>query len=83
MNEDPVTGSAQCALAPCLAEKLGKSVLAANQVSKRLGRVICKVVDDRAFISSRTVAYLEGQIEIDDVYLPGSPGKIVINMILS
>ena len=75
MNDDPVTGAAQCAQAPYLAEKLGKSVLAANQVSKRLGRVICKVVDDRVFISGRTVAYLEGQIEIEDVYLPGGPRK--------
>ena len=56
MDEDPVTGLAQCALVPYLAEELGKSVLAATQVSKRLGRFICKVVDDRVFISGRTVA---------------------------
>ena len=75
MDEDPVTGLAQCALVPYLAEELGKSVLAASQVSKRLGRFICKVVDDRVFVSGRTVAYLEGQIETEDVYLPGSPGR--------
>ena len=64
IDEDPVTGSAHCTLAPYWAGKLGKNVLTATQVSKRIGRLICKVSEDRVFISGRTVAYMEGQIEI-------------------
>lgn len=75
IDEDPVTGSAHCTLAPDWADKLGKDILAATQVSKRTGLLICKVADDREFISGRTVDYLEGQIEIEDVYRPGSPGR--------
>lgn len=74
IDEDPVTGSAHCTLAPYWAEKLGKHVLTAKQLSRRTGRLICKVADDRVFISGRTVAYMEGQIEIEDVHSPDSPG---------
>lgn len=74
IDEDPVTGSAHCALAPYWADKLGKNVLTARQVSKQSGRLICEIADDRVLISGRTVAYLKGQIEIEDVSRPGGPG---------
>ena len=40
--EDPVTGSAHCALAPFWAERLGRSELRAFQASPRGGEVICR-----------------------------------------
>lgn len=44
VNEDPVTGSAHCELAPFWAEKLGKEELLGAQLSKRGGVVHCKMV---------------------------------------
>jgi predicted PhzF superfamily epimerase YddE/YHI9 len=49
--EDPVTGSAHCELAPYWAERLGKNVLTARQVSKRGGDIECEVKAERVFSS--------------------------------
>ena len=65
VDEDPVTGSAHCTLAPYWAERLGKATLTAMQISKRTGRLGCRMEGDRVFISGRTVTYLEGQIQIE------------------
>lgn len=64
IDEDPVTGSAHCTLAPYWAEQLGKKILTATQISKRRGHLTCRVEGDRVFISGRTVEYLRGQIQI-------------------
>jgi PhzF family phenazine biosynthesis protein len=69
IDEDPVTGSAHCTLAPFWAEKLGKSILTAKQVSRRTGRLVCRVDGDRVFLSGRAVEYLRGEIVIDDTLL--------------
>ena len=60
--EDPVTGSAQCTLAPFWSKRLGKSRLRSLQVSPRGGELFSEVRGDRVFISGRTVRYLEGFI---------------------
>jgi PhzF family phenazine biosynthesis protein len=65
VDEDPVTGSSHCTLAPYWAERLGKSSLLARQISKRTGTLRCRVEGQRVFISGRTVAYLEGTIQIE------------------
>jgi predicted PhzF superfamily epimerase YddE/YHI9 len=62
IDEDPVTGSAHCTLAPYWAERLGKSTLQARQLSKRTGTLRCRLEGDRVFISGQTVPYLEGTI---------------------
>jgi PhzF family phenazine biosynthesis protein len=62
--EDPVTGSAHCALVPFWAKKLGKRDLIAHQVSKRGGELFCKDQGDRVVISGRAVAYMQGVISI-------------------
>jgi PhzF family phenazine biosynthesis protein len=62
--EDPVTGSAHCALVPFWAKKLGKKDLIAHQVSKRGGELFCKDQADRVVISGRAVAYMQGVITI-------------------
>ncbi|HMA99053.1 MAG TPA: PhzF family phenazine biosynthesis protein, partial [Wenzhouxiangella sp.] len=41
VNEDPVTGSAHCQMAPYWAKRLGRSELSARQVSQRGGNVDC------------------------------------------
>ena len=41
IDEDPVTGSAHCALVPYWTEKPGKASQIARQVSKRGGDVCC------------------------------------------
>jgi PhzF family phenazine biosynthesis protein len=65
INEDPVTGSAHCVLAPYWASKLGRKSLSALQLSKRTGALQCEVMGDRVFISGRAVPYLEGSIQVD------------------
>lgn len=62
--EDPVTGSAHCALAPYWAGVLGKDKLQAFQVSARGGEVFCKVAGDRVKLAGRAVVYLEGIISV-------------------
>lgn len=62
--EDPVTGSSHCTLIPYWAEKLGKTVLHARQVSKRGGELFCKLNGDRVEIAGRGAMFLKGQIRI-------------------
>jgi len=62
--EDPVTGSAHCQIAPYWSDKLGKKVLKARQVSKRMGDLVCEVRGDRVILIGRAVLYLEGKIVI-------------------
>ena len=62
--EDPVTGSAHCALAPYWADVLGKDELRAFQVSARGGAVFCRVAGDRVKLAGRAVVYLEGTISV-------------------
>lgn len=60
--EDPVTGSAHCTLAPYWANKLGKNILSARQVSKRVGNIACEVNSGRVFLSGCAVAFMEAEI---------------------
>lgn len=60
--EDPVTGSAHCALAPYWAGVLGKDDLRAFQVSARGGELRCRVAGDRVKLAGRAVVFLEGTI---------------------
>ena len=62
--EDPVTGSAHCMLAPFWAERLGKTILHAQQVSARGGAVQCTVAGNRVRLAGQAVQYLEGTIAV-------------------
>jgi PhzF family phenazine biosynthesis protein len=64
INEDPVTGSAHCALTPYWADKLNKKKLSARQVSKRTGYIECELKGSRVFLSGKAVKYMEGKIEL-------------------
>lgn len=58
--EDPVTGSAHCALVPFWAERLGKTELYAFQASARGGDLRCRLRGDRVELEGSCVFYLEG-----------------------
>jgi PhzF family phenazine biosynthesis protein len=62
--EDPVTGSAHCALTPYWAKQLGKKTLKARQVSPRGGDLTCIDDGDRTIISGPCALYMTGEIEI-------------------
>jgi PhzF family phenazine biosynthesis protein len=64
IDEDPVTGSAHCTLAPYWAKRLGKPRLRAEQLSARGGRLWCEIVGDRVKIAGHAVTYLQGKIEL-------------------
>ena len=66
VDEDPVTGSAHCALTPYWANKLNKKDLHAHQLSKRGGELFCMDCGDRAIISGQAVKFMEGSITISD-----------------
>ncbi len=63
--EDPVTGSSHCTLIPYWARRLGKTVLRAQQLSKRGGDLWCELHGDRVTIAGNAALYLEGSIRID------------------
>jgi PhzF family phenazine biosynthesis protein len=64
IDEDPVTGSAHCGLAPFWGAKLGKSAIRAYQASARGGEVVCRVKGDRVELEGRCAFYMEGEAEI-------------------
>lgn len=69
VNEDPVTGSAHCELAPFWAAKLGKQTLVGAQLSKRGGIVRCEVINSeaesgRVVITGQAADYMQGMISI-------------------
>lgn len=53
--EDPVTGSAHCALAPYWGPRLGRTEFFAYQASPRGGIVSVQIVDDRALLIGTAV----------------------------
>ncbi len=64
VNEDPVTGSAHCTLAPFWSSRLNKNPIRGFQASKRGGEVHCQVEGDRVLLSGTAVKYLEGSITL-------------------
>jgi PhzF family phenazine biosynthesis protein len=64
MPEDPVTGSAHCALAPYWAARLGKSQLHARQLSQRGGELWCDMAGDRVILKGNAVLTMQGTLEI-------------------
>jgi PhzF family phenazine biosynthesis protein len=62
IDEDPVTGSAHCALGPYWAAKLGSNRLTAIQLSKRQGLLRLEILSERILISGQAVTTLQGQL---------------------
>ena len=65
IDEDPVTGSTHCMIAPYWAEKLGKNFIKARQVSSRGGTLHCKILGDRVKISGNAVLFAESNLYVD------------------
>lgn len=73
VDEDPVTGSAHCELAPYWAGRLGRRKMVARQLSRRPGTVICELVGERVILTGRAVDYMSGTIRLEP---PGAaPGE--------
>jgi PhzF family phenazine biosynthesis protein len=61
--EDPVTGSAHCALAPYWAPRLGKDEMVGHQASRRGGVVRVRLRGDRVLLGGQAMTVLRGEIE--------------------
>jgi PhzF family phenazine biosynthesis protein len=66
INEDPVTGSAHCCLAPYWSAKLGKQEMLAYQASARGGMMKVKVDGDRILMSGQAVTVIRGDYRINN-----------------
>ena len=64
VNEDPVTGSAHCALAPYWVPEFGRSTLFGFQASKRGGHVRMELVGDRVRLSGGAVMVSRGELMV-------------------
>ncbi len=62
IDEDPVTGSAHCALGPYWKAKLGKDEFLAFQASPRGGVVKVRVAGDRVKLGGQAVTVLRGEL---------------------
>jgi predicted PhzF superfamily epimerase YddE/YHI9 len=62
--EDPVTGSAHCALTPYWAKRLGKKTLKARQVSPRGGDLVCTDEGARTVLSGPCALYMTAEISV-------------------
>lgn len=65
IDEDPVTGSSHCTLAPYWAHVLGKKHLTAHQTSKRGGELWCEVRGSRVRIGGHAVTVTTGTLLVD------------------
>jgi PhzF family phenazine biosynthesis protein len=62
MLEDPVTGSAHCALTSYWADRLGKVKVHARQLSERGGELWCEMAGTRVILKGHAVLVLEGSL---------------------
>jgi len=65
VEEDPVTGTSHCALAPFWGGRLRKSILVGRQLSQRGGAIRCEVRSGRVLLEGEGRLVLRGEI-----YLP-------------
>ena len=62
VDEDPVTGSAHCALTPFWAKRFGKTEMMANQLSRRGGVLKVTLAGDRVLLGGQAVTTLRGEL---------------------
>ena len=62
IDEDPVTGSAHCALGPYWAERMGKKEFTAYQASARGGTVKVRLNGDRVILGGQAVTVMTGEL---------------------
>lgn len=64
VNEDPVTGTSHCCLAPYWGSKLNKTQMVAYQASKRAGVVKMRLKENNVMLSGQAVTVLRGSLEV-------------------
>jgi predicted PhzF superfamily epimerase YddE/YHI9 len=64
VDEDPVTGSAHCTLAPYWAGRLGHNKLVGRQVSQRGGTVQVEALGERVLLGGQAVTVVKGTIGV-------------------
>lgn len=64
VDEDPVTGSAHCTLAPYWAQRLGRSKLVGRQISHRGGTVQVEAAGERVRLGGQAVTVVKGTIAV-------------------
>ncbi|GJM11027.1 MAG: putative isomerase [Lysobacteraceae bacterium] len=64
INEDPVTGSAHCALADYWSRMLGVQTMTARQISPRGGDLSCEVGGDAVRLRGRAIQFMSGYIQL-------------------
>jgi PhzF family phenazine biosynthesis protein len=64
IDEDPVTGSAHCALVPFWSEKTGKKKFTSHQVSKRSGILRVSLKGNRVEISGQAKTILKAELYV-------------------
>ena len=62
IDEDPVTGSMHCVLAPYWCERLGRTELRAQQASARGGAMRVRIAGDRALLTGYSLTALRGEL---------------------
>ena len=62
IDEDPVTGSAHCCLAPFWSARLAKDTLLARQISARGGVLKLRVAGDRVLLSGQAITVIQGDL---------------------
>jgi PhzF family phenazine biosynthesis protein len=62
IDEDPVTGSAHCALVPYWSKRLKQEKLQARQISARGGELACDFRDGRVFMTGTAVTFMQGKV---------------------
>ena len=62
IDEDPVTGSTHCCLAPFWSPRLGKTRFVARQLSARGGELHVELVGDRVRLGGQAVTVLRGEL---------------------
>ena len=66
VDEDPVTGSAHCALGPYWGERLGKTDLTGYQASSRGGYVGVRLAGSRVILAGHAVTVTTGEITAEE-----------------
>jgi PhzF family phenazine biosynthesis protein len=62
VNEDPVTGSAHCCLAPYWQQRLGKDEMVGYQASARGGIVRVRVLGERVMLGGQAITVMRGEL---------------------
>ena len=63
VDEDPVTGSAHCCLAPFWGARLGKESMTGYQASRRGGQVRVRLAGDRVILAGGAVTVIRGTLD--------------------